>query len=144
MALAENVALLASGGGAAVAGQYINAWFKSRGEFRRADRDADLKLDDQRDRLTMDLLQQARTEMASLRSEVAELRPLQARIAHLEEALDHVHALLHADGAAEAIAAQRRARAFLKRMRPEVGDLRNLAQAADSARELVKRIGGEE
>lgn len=136
--------LFLSGGGVTMVGQYWLAWMKGRGEARRADRDADVKLDSQRDQLTMDLLTQARLEMASLRAEVADLRPLQTRVAHLEEALDHVYALLHAVGPEEERAAHRRATAFLKRMRPDVGDLRNMVQAADSARELVKRIGGDE
>jgi len=143
MALIENGLLVATGGGATLIGQYVTSWLKSRSDIRRVDRDADAKIESQRDKLTMDLLEQARLEMASLRAEVADLRPLQARVAHLEEALDHVHALLHADGPDEMRAAHRRARAFLKRMRPEVGDLRNMAQAADSARELVKRMEGD-
>ncbi|KTT68814.1 hypothetical protein [Sphingomonas sanguinis] len=138
--LLDNGLLVLTGGGFTLVGQHMLAWMKSRGDMHRVDRDADLKLDSQRDKLTMDLLAQARLEMASLRAEVADLRPLQLRVAHLEEALDHVYALLHADGPEEERAAHRRARAFLKRMRPEVGDLRNIAQAADSARALVRRM----
>lgn len=144
MAVLDDSLLILGGSGAAVVGQHLLAWFKSRGDVHRVDRDADIKLDGQRDKLTMDLLEQARLDMAVLRTEVAELRPLQARVAHLEEALDHVYALLNADGPDEKRAADRRARAFLKRMRPEVGDLRNMAQVADSAREMARRIGGDE
>lgn len=126
------------GGGGTLLLKTAIDWMRSRGE-------AGAKIEEHRDQLTFDLLNAAQTQMTALSAELAQLRPLNARIAHLEEALDHLHALLHADGEAECIAARRRARAFLKRMRPDIGDLRNQAQAATSAANLADRFatGGE-
>lgn len=139
-----NAILVVGGGCATVIAQWGVAWLKGRGDVRRVERDADVKLEEHRDSLTLDMLTAAREEMAALRSELSELRPLQGRIAHLEEALDHLHALLHAGGEAEWAAAERRARAFLRRMRPQIGDLRNIAQRNDSAAEFKRRFGGDE
>lgn len=134
--------LIAGGSAATFAAQAVLSWMKSRGEVHRVDRDAELRLDEQRNDLTSELLNLARQDITQLREEVSQLRPLQNRVAHLEEALDHVHALLNANGPEECRAAHNRARAFLKRMRPEVGDLRNAVQVAESAREVAKRIEG--
>lgn len=129
-----------SGGGLTIASQSAIGWLKARSESRTAERDTDIRLEEHRDALTFDLLTAARTEMTALRNEVADLRPISVRVAHLEEALDHIHALLHADGEAERKAAERRAKAFLRRMRPEIGDLRNSAQAATSAQRVMRDI----
>lgn len=129
-----------SGGGLTIASQSAIGWLKARSESRKAERDTDIRLEEHRDALTFDLLTAARTEMTALRNEVADLRPISVRVAHLEEALDHIHALLHADGEAERKAAERRAKAFLRRMRPEIGDLRNSAQAATSAQRVMRDI----
>jgi hypothetical protein len=136
----ELVVAAASGGGGTLIFQGVAAWWKSRIEMRRDDRDADARLNAHRDKLTFDLLGAAREEREALRSELAELRPMMVRLAHLEEALDHVHALLQAEGEAERRAAERRAKAFLRRMRPEIGDLRNSAQAATSAQRVARDI----
>lgn len=130
----------ATGGGGTVVLQNLTAWIRTRGEIRRGDREVDAKLEEHRDQLTFDLLTAARDEMSALRSEIAELRPASARVAHLEEALDHIYALLHAEGDIELRAAQRRAKAYLRRMRPEIGDLRNTAQAATSAQRVIRDI----
>lgn len=96
----------------------------------------------QREGLTFDLLKAAREEMSELREEVSGLRGMTAKVAHIEEALDHIHALLHSEGADELRAATRRATAFLKRMRPdpmeEKGELRNATQADISASRLKR------
>lgn len=136
----ELVVAAATGGGGTLVFQGIAGWWRSRVEMRRDDRDADARLEAHRDKLTFDLLGAAREEMTALRGEIAELRPISARMAHLEEALDHIHALLHAEGEVERRAAERRAKAFLRRMRPEIGDLRNSAQAATSAQRVVRDI----
>lgn len=113
---AELIAGLGGGGGVLIA-QHAFGWLKARG---RTNADVDMH----RDGLTIDMLQLAREEMAAMRLELAatkteanDLRGLQAHLAHFEEALDHIHALLNASGAAEKRAAERRARAFHNRMR---------------------------
>lgn len=102
-----------------------------------ANRTADVKREEHRDSLTFDVIDVAREEIRRLNAEAAQLRPLVISMAHLEEALDHLHAMLHAEGEAEAKAAATRARAFLRRMRPQVGDLRNAAQVRQSAETLA-------
>lgn len=134
----------ATGGGGTLVLQNLTEWLKTRGELRRGEREVDVKLEEHRDQLTFDLLTAARDEMTALRSEIAELRPASARVAHLEEALDHIHALLHAEGDIERRAAERRAKAYLRRMRPEIGDLRNSAQRGVSASRVIKDVGGTE
>jgi hypothetical protein len=105
-------ATLATGSGLTWLGNAAVRWLRDRhtGEARIAQH---------RDGLTFDLLRAAREEMSALRAEVTDLRGLTAKAAHIEEALDHIHALLHAEGEAELRAAARRATAFLKRMRPD-------------------------
>lgn len=135
--LIEATALVLGGGGSTYAAQAVGGWFRSRSDDRRSVRDADLKLEEHRDSLTFDLLTAARDEMAALRAEAAGLRPLMIHAAHLEEALDHLHALLHAEDDLELRAAERRAKAFLKRMRPEPGDKRNAVQTDISAARVI-------
>ncbi len=103
---------LATGGGLTWFGNAALRWLRDR-------RSSEVRIAQHRDGLTFDLLRAAREEMSELRAEVTDLRGLTAKAAHIEEALDHIHALLHADGVAEMKAAARRAAAFLKRMRPE-------------------------
>jgi hypothetical protein len=131
-----NAILVLGGGCATVIAQWGVAWFKGRGDVHRADRDADAKLEEHRDSLTFDLLTAAREEMAALRAEATSLRPLMIHAAHLEEALDHLHALLHSGSDLEREAAERRAAAFLRRMRPQIGDLRQAEQRRRSAETL--------
>jgi hypothetical protein len=138
--LVEIAVAAGAGGGGTLLLQTLNAWFRTRTEDRRSKLELGAKLDEHRDQLTFDLLTAAREEMKELRAEVSELRPISLRVAHLEEALDHIHALLHAEGDAEKRAAERRAKAYLRRMRPEIGDLRNSAQAASSAKAVLKRV----
>ena len=106
------------------AGNALFQWMKFRGERNRSHIEVEANLEKHRDRLTFDLLDAARAEALALRSEVAiarseaaDLRPLQIRLAHFEEALDHITAMLNAEGEEEKKAAARRARAFLNRMR---------------------------
>jgi ElaB/YqjD/DUF883 family membrane-anchored ribosome-binding protein len=73
-----------------------------------------------------------------LREEVQQLRPMVGRLAHLEEALDHVHALLNAESDEEVKAARRRARAFLRRLRPQPGDTINEMQSEISKRRVLR------
>ncbi len=134
------VSAAASGGGVTLVGQWIAAWISGRGTARSAD----AQIEGQKDSFLLELLKTARTEIASLhtdidglRQEVNVLRPLQARVFLVEEALDHLEAVLNAENEDERRLAERRARAFLKRVRPKVGDLRNSAQVAESAKRVI-------
>ena len=120
--LIEAAALVLGGGGSTVFAQAIAGWWNGRNAEHRSQRDTDVKLEEHRDSLTFDLLAAAREEMAALRSEASSLRPLLFHAAHLEEALDHLYALLHAEGDIERLAAERRAKSFLRRMRPDQGE----------------------
>lgn len=135
--LIEAAALAIGGGGTTIFAQAVSGWWTGRREDRRTQLDYDVKLEEHRDSLTFDLLTAAREEMASLRAEAASLRPLMVHAAHLEEALDHLYALLHAEGDLERKAAERRAKAFLKRMRPEPGDRRQAVQTEISAARVI-------
>lgn len=140
----EGIAALAGGSTLTVVAQSGAAWLKSRGERHKIDRDADIKIEEHRDKLTFDLLDAARLEAAAARQDAAELRPMLARLAHFEEALDHIHDLLHAEMPDEKKAAERRARAFLNRMR-RIGDARgailNEVQRAQSVVALIHPDG---
>ncbi len=127
-----DLSLAAGGGGAgALLIQAVTGWLKHRDT-----------VEEHRDQLTFDLLRAAREEMAAMRAEVGYLRPISARALHIEEALDHIEALLNPATGPEREAAERRARAFLRRMRPEIGDLRNTAQTHESAKRIIDDIMG--
>lgn len=150
MSFMETALTLAAGGGATGAATFFLQWRKDRGAEKTADRTADTQIDEHRDGLTLDLLRAAREEMGELRKEMGDQRSLAAKAAHIDEALDHIHALLHADGEIEFKAASRRAAAFLRRMRPDPvelrGEERNSVQRALSAAALKRDAGirGEE
>jgi hypothetical protein len=132
----EALFVAGSGGGLTLLAQSGTAWLKARGERHRTNRDADVKLEEHRDKLTFDLLDAARVEVAAARDEAASLRPMVARLAHFEEALDHIHALLHAQMGEERKAAERRARAFLSRMR-------SIADARGTVTDICRQPRGE-
>jgi hypothetical protein len=131
-----------SGGGITLLGQWGAEWAKSRTSHVQHEKSLDAQLEEHRDNLTFDLLKAARDEMKSLREEAAQLRPLSSRVAHLEEALDHIDAMLHARNDIERAAAEKRAKAFLKRLRPGIGELRNAAQTTISAQNLANDVEG--
>lgn len=131
-----------SGGGFLLIGQAIVGWFAARSTRHGADRQADVQLDAQHNKLTFDLLAAARADSTAVRQELADYRIISARAAHMEEALDHLEAILMADGEAERLGAEKRARAFLKRMRPTIGDLRQEKQKSESARNLAQDTEG--
>jgi len=122
-----------TGGGSTIVVQMVAGWWRARGDKYKVD----AEIDASRGQLTLELLKAARDEAAAVRKETVSIHAV-----HLEEALDHLHAVLNAEGDAERRAAERRARAFLRRMRPGIGDLRNNAQAAESARRLANDIEG--
>lgn len=120
-------------------------WLRGRDERHRADNETDIKIEEHRDGLTVEMLELARSEIKDLRSVVSELRPLVPKLAHLDEALDHLHALLHSCSEGEQRAAERRAAAFLRRMRgiEAKGDERNSVQRAISGENLKRDARGE-
>lgn len=138
MNILETVLTFATGGGATILGTGLFQWLRDRST-------SEAKIEEHRDGLTFDLLRAAREEMSELRKEVTDLRGLTVKVAHIEEALDHIYALLHADGEIEMAAAARRASAFLRRMRPDVvetkGERRNAVQTEISARRLIDDAG---
>lgn len=74
-------------------------------------------MDMHRDRLTFELLDAARAEVAAARAEGAELRSLQSRLRHFEEAIEHIVALLEASELGSGLdVAERHARVFLARI----------------------------
>ena len=119
MTILETALTLAAGGGATGLGTFLVQWQRDRHAEKVTERTADSQIEGQRDGLTLDLLRAAREEMGELRKEMGDQRSLAAKAAHIDEALDHIHALLHADGDVEFAAARRRATAFLRRMRPD-------------------------
>ncbi len=109
----------AMGGGAVTwAGQSIVAAIKARNDISKHETTTARQIDQHRDKLTFDLLQAAREEVAAARREAGELRILQARLYHFDEALEHISALLEAQRSGEGGAlAARQARLFLARIR---------------------------
>jgi hypothetical protein len=141
----ETALTLAAGGGVTGAGTLALQWLKDRRSEKATERTSETQIEEHRDGLTLDLLKAARDEMGELRREMVDQRMLSAKAAHIDEALDHIHALLHADGEVELRAAARRATAFLKRMRPDSveakGDKRNDVQTAISAARIRRDYG---
>ena len=137
--LGQIIPALGLGGAVTWAGTAVVQWIKSRGEREQARATADATLEQHTDKFALELLNAARVEIAAVKAELTDLRPLQTRIAHFEEALDHIAALLASEGADERKVAERRATAFLNRMRrlnEARGTLLNEAQIARSAASL--------
>ncbi len=112
----ELIAGLFGSGGVLIA-QHGFGWLKARGR-------TNADVEKHRDGLTIDMLKAVREELAQMRldlmaarDEADRLRSWQSHLAHFEEALDHIHALMNAEGLEEKRAAERRAQAFLNRMR---------------------------
>lgn len=106
-----------AGGVVTLIGQGAATAVRQRGASKRHQSTASMNLDQHRDKLTFELLQAARDEVAAARAEATELRQLQSRLRHFDEALEHIEALLAAtldSGTWESAA--RHARSFLKRM----------------------------
>lgn len=115
------------------------AWISGRGATQKAKIDGDVLMKKHTDDLMFQMLSAAQGQVAALNARVNELQPLVAEVAHLSEALDHIAALLASDTSEEKRAAERRAQAFLNRMR-RLGDARgallNEAQIKASADRL--------
>lgn len=97
---------------------------------------------------TLELVDALRSELSDARKELGELRPLITRLAHFEESLDHLHALLAAHRSGNEVeikAAERRASAFLARMRGDTskGEVRQAVQVALSAQRIVNDLNAD-
>lgn len=139
----QSIALVLLGGGLTLVGNAIVQAIKNRGDAATAAMNARAKLEEHWTDTTLELVDALRTELTSARDELAELRPLIVRLAHFEEALDHIHALLAAlrsGSEIEVAASERRARAFLNRMRGDdaKGEMRQAVQTAISAARIVE------
>ena len=139
VSLAEGIPLAVLGTAGGWAGNFVLQWWKGRDEREGKAIDAKVSLEQHTDKFALELLNAARGEMAVLKNEVDSLRPLQTRVAHLDEALDHIEALLKSEGEEERKAAERRATAFLKRMRRMAearGTILNEIQREESLRSI--------
>ncbi|HEV7658843.1 MAG TPA: hypothetical protein VGO55_03255 [Allosphingosinicella sp.] len=126
------------GAGSAIAVQ----WMRTFGVVHATERTFDAKLQEHWTDTTLELVDALRSELHEAREELSGLRPLMAKMAHFEEALDHIHALLAAmrsESEPELKAAERRAQAFLRRMRgdEQKGEERQAVQRKLSARRVV-------
>lgn len=95
-----------------------------RDKRKAAHADQSDKLEIHRDQFTLELLQNARTEITlvrteinSLREEQGTLRKLEQHVYHFQESLEHLELLLLAETTEALTQAKRNATAFLKRMR---------------------------
>ena len=102
---------------------WVSQAWANRNQSRKMTLDHDMAVERQRDELTFNLLNNARTEMAAaraemegLRGEVKSLRVLEQHFFHFQQSLEHIEALLVA-APEERLQAERNARAFLTRMR---------------------------
>ncbi len=136
------------GGLATWLGQAAASWFKARGERDKAREANETTLEQHRDNLTFELLQEARTHLAMVKSEVEELRKevkilrgLEKHFYYFEQSLDHLDAILSCpSGTEERNTAERNAKAFLNRMRRLTdarGTIRNEVQIASSQADLA-------
>lgn len=89
---------------------------------------------------TLELVDALHKELRGAKDELAALRPMAIRLAHFEEALDHIHDLLASETTQEKASAERRARAFLNRMRSDErrGQRRQEAQSEASTKAVVE------
>jgi len=107
----------AGGGGGTWLTQSTVAWFKGRAERAAHQDNIEVTREQHQDSFLIELIATARQELVAARIEAAEMRSLQLRLTHFEEALDHIQALIDAIDVAERLAAERRARQFLVRMK---------------------------
>lgn len=102
---------------------WVSQAWANRNQARKVTLDHGVAVERQRDELTFNLLNNARTEMAAaraemegLRGEVKSLRVLEQHFFHFQQSLEHIEALLTATPE-DRRQAERNARAFLTRMR---------------------------
>lgn len=138
ISIGEAALALGAAGGLGWFGNVLVQWVKSRGETHATDRTIDAQLEQHWTETMLELVGTLRDELAEAKKELSSLRPMEARLAHFEEALDHIHNLLSADTDLERRASERRAAAFMRRMRGESqrGEQRQTLQTEISARRV--------
>lgn len=87
-----------------------------RGQNHDANRTVDAKLEEQRDKLTFDLLRAAREGRTAMRADLERWRAIAAHLDDFDLALSHIEALLAAESEAERANVARSAKAFLGRI----------------------------
>jgi hypothetical protein len=137
-----DIAIGAVGGGGLTT--IIGHLIRARVSTHSTDRTVNADLQKHWTETMVGLVDALRGELHDARQKVADYLELKEKLAHLEEALDHIHAMLNAEGDIEIGAAQRRAQAFLRRMRPdpatEKGEQRQSVQRAISAKRLERDV----
>lgn len=145
MNLEPNLLAATIGGVCGWLGNVLIQLIRSGGETEGKKIDARTKLEEHWTDTTLELVDALRSELTGARKELGELRPLITRLAHFEEALDHIHALLAAlrsGNEVEIRASEKRAQAFLARMRGDQakGEMRQAIQVALSAQSIVEDV----
>lgn len=130
-----------------VVGTAVVQLIRTGGETDGKKMETKAKLEEHWTDTTLELVDALRSELSDARRELGELRPLITRLAHFEESLDHLHALLAAHRSGNAVeiqAAERRASAFLSRMRGDAakGEMRQAVQTVISAQRIVEDVKG--
>jgi molecular chaperone DnaK (HSP70) len=142
----ETALTLVAGSSAGGVGTFIIQWHRDRQADKVKQRATDSQIEGQRDELTLEMIRGARAEMIELRKEIGDQREMAAKAAHIDEALDHIEALTCAETEVEFKAAVKRARAFLKRLRPDPieakGERRNDVQTKISAKRIERDADG--
>ncbi|APZ98078.1 hypothetical protein BWQ93_05975 [Sphingopyxis sp. QXT-31] len=109
------------------------------------------EVEQHRDELTFQLLRAAKDEVAEARKDAKEareemnaLRAIEEHFYHFEQALNHLEAVLTADGPEARAVAEKNATAFLARMRrlqQAKGNIQQEIQVIESAHRLDERDG---
>jgi hypothetical protein len=147
--ISSTIAVAVSSGGVTWFATFAREYMKTRAERLTKADDREIKIDQHRDQLMLELLAAARSENAQVnialvaaRQESDILRQAQNRSAHFDQCLEHLEILLKArqGGNAEEIkAAERMAQAFVTRMRrlaAAQGTMANEVQVAISTEAL--------
>jgi hypothetical protein len=151
--------------GAGAMGYYLVqsfiAWRKHAKEQEKARSSTGLEIKKHRDGLMLDLLEQARAELAVARTEIKELRGeleirddqldrvrrIEWRLEYYDEAIDHIEALLSAEIEGGREAKEHAARLFMARheaMKLRAGELAQKEQQHRAARKLIEKRDGDE
>lgn len=115
----------------------VAAWLTSRSTNHSTNRSVDADLAKHWTKTMGELVDALRDELHEARQKVVDYLELKEKLAHLEEALDHIYAMLNAEGDVEVGAAQKRAQAFLRRMRPDPVQAKG-EQRQDAQRKVSK------
>jgi len=141
------VVTLFGAGGALAAGKLWVANRKLTLDARSKEQEGDLKIEEQKDQLTQELLKSALSQVAQLTLEVERLRPNTEHLYNAKQAFEYLEMILFPDSPEEKLSAERRARVFLARMKrveEAQGTIRNEVQRQQSGSHLIERRTGAE